>query len=68
MLKMLKFSGSSNIDFISVIHAKIMNIAKEMCLLMMRLFHHALLLEISPSLFEDWSSRKLSNGKYLQIS
>ena len=39
MLNMLKFNGSSDIDFLSVIHAKIINVAKQMGLLMMKFFH-----------------------------
>lgn len=41
MLKMLKFSGSVDIDFLSVMHAIIVNIAKQADFEMIKFFHMA---------------------------
>lgn len=41
MLKMLKFSGSVDIDFLSVMHDIIVNIAKQADFEMIKFFHMA---------------------------
>lgn len=72
-LKMLKFSGSADIDFLSVMHAKIVSIAKQAGLVMMNFFHIALLFGFSFLFVKMWLSpyvgkNEVSEGRYLQVS
>ena len=72
-LKMLKLSGSADIDFLSVIHAKIVNIAKKAGFVITNFFHIGLLFGFSFFSVKVWlPPRVLRNevpeGRYLQTS
>lgn len=71
MLKTLKFSGSADIDFLSVTHAKNVNNARHARLVMLKSFHIFLLLGflsakgcLSPLIGRN----DALEGMYLQIS
>jgi hypothetical protein len=73
MLKMLKFSGSEEIDFLSVMHARNVNIAKQESLLTVKFLHSALLIEFVFLSVKGWLSalavrNEASEGRYLQAS
>jgi hypothetical protein len=71
-LNMLKLSGSADIDFLSVIHAKIVNIAKQAGLVT-NFSHVARLFEFSFLSVKVWLSplvarNEVPEGRYLKVS
>ena len=71
MLKTLKFSGSADIDFLSVIHAKNVNNARHAGLVMLKSFHIALrlgFLSAKGCLSLLIGRNDILEGRYLQTS